>query len=403
MLLKAENMFLKCIAPYLVLLLIGLQGCQTQPVRNPVPEDLQEDVKVLGSEDYRVWAHSPEESLKKVMLMSHQQQKASGLWYDKNGKLQGIHFLAISGGGDKGAFTAGLLNGWTESGTRPEFLMVTGISTGALIAPFAFLGPDYDATLRELYTSYSTNDLAQQRSVLSLLVSDAVMDVTNFKEVLANYVDEKLLQAVAREHNRGRILLIGTTNLDADLPVFWNMGAIASSGHPDSLELFRKIMIASASIPLVFPPVYIEVEANGQVYDEIHVDGGAASQVFLYPVRFTFKKYYEEEGVRRKRHAYIIRNAELFPKWEVVQPGIFSIGGRSLSMLIKTQGLGDIYRIYWTMERDGVDFNFAYIPPEFKEESSEMFDKEYMTKLYNYGYEKAKHGYPWLKEPPTID
>ena len=392
--------------PYLVvlILLVFLQGCQTQPVRNPVPEDLQDDVIVLGSDKFRIWAHDQPKDLEQILLENHKQQIASGLMYDKNGKLKDIHVLAISGGGDKGAFTAGLLAGWTESGTRPEFHMVTGISTGALIAPFAFLGPEYDATLKELYTSYSTSDLAEQRSVLSLLVSDSVMDVTRFKEILARYVDEDLLRAVAREHNRGRILLIGTTNLDADLPVIWNMGAIANSGHPDALQLFRNIMIASASIPLVFPPVYIEVEANGQVYDEIHVDGGTASQVFVYPVRLKLKEVAEREGIsKRKRHAYIIRNAELFPKWQAVEPGIASIGGRSLSMLIKTQGLGDIYRIYWTMQRDGVDFNFAYVPDDFKEEPDEMFDKEYMTKLYNYAYEKAKTGYPWLKEPPAID
>lgn len=391
---------------YLILLamLIFLQGCQTKPVRNPVPEDLQDDVTVLGSDEYRIWAHHSPRDLRKALLKSHQQQIASGLMYDKQGKLKDVHVLAISGGGDKGAFTAGLLAGWSEAGTRPEFQTVTGISTGALIAPFAFLGPEYDATLKELYTSYSTADLAEQRSVLSLLVSDAVMDVTPFKEVLADYVDEDLLRAVAREHNRGRILLIGTTNLDADLPVIWNMGAIADSGHPEALQLFRKIMIASASIPLVFPPVYIEVEANSQVYDEIHVDGGTASQVFVYPVRLKLKEIGEQEGIgKRNRHAYIIRNAEIFPKWQAVKPGITSIGSRSLSMLIKTQGLGDIYRIYWTMQRDGVDFNFAYVPDEFEEEPSEMFDKEYMTKLYNYAYEKAKTGYPWLKEPPAID
>ena len=387
----------------LLAILILLQGCQTKPVRNPVPEDLQDDVTVLGSDKYRIWAHHSPKDLKETLLKSHQQQIASGLMYDKQGKLKDIHVLAISGGGDKGAFAAGLLAGWTESGTRPEFQTVTGISTGALIAPFAFLGPEYDGTLKELYTSYSTSDLAEQRSVLSLLVSDAVMDVSSFKEILADYVDEELLRAVAREYNRGRILLIGTTNLDADLPVIWNMGAIADSGHPEALQLFRKIMIASASIPLVFPPVYIEVEANGQVYDEIHVDGGTASQVFVYPVRLKLKEIGEQEGIgKRKRHAYLIRNAEIFPKWQAVDPGIVSIGGRSLSMLIKTQGLGDIYRIYWTMQRDGIDFNFAYVPDDFKEKPDEMFDKEYMTKLYNYAYEKAKTGYPWLKEPPAI-
>lgn len=388
---------------FFLILFLSLQGCQTKPVRNPVPEDLQDDVTILGSEDYRIWAHHSPRDLKKVMLKSLKQQAASGVMYDKNGKIRDANFLAISGGGDKGSFTAGLLAGWSESGTRPEFLMVTGISTGALIAPFAFLGPDYDKALKVLYTSYSTRDLAEQRSVLSLLVSDSVMDITPFKEMITRYVDEDLLRAVAREHNRGRRLFIGTTNLDADLPVIWDMGEISNSGHPDALQLFRNIMIASASIPLVFPPVYIQVEANGQIYDEIHVDGGTASQVFVYPVRFTFKKYYEQEGIKRKRHAFIIRNAELFPKWKAVEPGIVSIGGRSLSMLIKTQGLGDIYRIYWTMQRDGMDFNFAYVPEDFKEEPTEMFDKKYMNKLYNYGYQKAKQGYPWLKEPPEVD
>ena len=390
---------------YLIVImpLMFLQGCQTAPVRNPVPEDLQDEVTVLGSDQYRVWAHHTPRDLREELLKSHKQQIASGLMYDKQGKIKDVHLLAISGGGDKGAFTAGLLAGWTEAGTRPEFLVVTGISTGALIAPFAFLGPDHDDTLRELYTTVSTKDLAVQRSWFSVLSSDSVMDVTPFKEMLAKYVDEELLRAVAREHKRGRLLLIGTTNLDADLPVIWNMGAIANSGHPDALQLFRKIMIASASIPLVFPPVYIEVETNGQVYDEIHVDGGTASQVFIYPVRLKLKEIADQEGIKRKRHAYIIRNAYFFPKWEAVKPGIVSIGGRSLSMLIKTQGLGDIYRIYWTMQRDGVDFNFAYIPDDFKAEPKEMFDKAYMTKLYNYGYEKAKIGYPWLKEPPTID
>jgi len=386
-----------------VILLIFLQGCQTKPVRNPVPEDQQDDVTVLGSEEYRIWAHHPPRDLKKVLIKSHKQQVAGGMMYDKSGKLLDANFLAISGGGDNGAFTAGLLAGWTEAGTRPEFMVVTGISTGALIAPFAFLGPDYDDTLRELYTTVSTKDIAEQRSVLSLLVSDSVMDVTRFKELLARYVDEDLLRAIAREHNRGRRLFIGTTNLDADLPVIWNMGEIADSNHPEAVQLFRKIMIASASIPLIFPPVYIQVEANGQVYDEIHVDGGTTSQVFIYPVRFKFKEYYEQEGIKRRRYAYIIRNAELSPKWKAVEPGIASIGGRSLSMLIKAQGLGDIYRIYWTMERDGLDFNFAYIPDDFKEKSNELFDKKYMTKLYKYGYQKAKQGYPWLKKPPEVD
>ncbi len=177
--------------------MISVQGCQTKPVRNPVPESLQDDVTVLGSDEYRIWAHDQPKDLEQILLKNHKQQIASGMMYDRNGKLRDINLLAISGGGDKGAFTAGLLAGWTEAGTRPEFLMVTGISTGALIAPFAFLGPEYDDTLRELYTKFSTRDLAEQRSVLSLLVSDSVMDVTRFKSMLSKYVDTALMRAVA--------------------------------------------------------------------------------------------------------------------------------------------------------------------------------------------------------------
>jgi predicted patatin/cPLA2 family phospholipase len=390
---------------YLValLLLISLQGCSTKPVRNPVPEEQQSNVTALGSEDYRIWAHHPPRNLKKIMLTSLEQQKASGLLYDESGKLLDANFLAISGGGDKGAFSAGLLAGWSETGTRPEFIFVTGISTGALIAPFAFLGSDYDHVLRELYTNVSTSDIARKKSWVAMLGSDAAMDVSGLEEMLARYVDEELLRAIAREHNRGRRLLIGTTNLDADLPVIWSMGKIANSDHPNALKVFRQVMIASASVPLIFPPVYIEVEADGRVYDEMHVDGGTTSQVFVYPVRFKFKDYYEEEGINRQRHAYVIRNAQYLPKWQAVKPSMLSIGNRSLSMLIKTQGLGDVYRIYLTMQRDDLDFNLAYILDDFKEEPGEMFDKEYMTKLYYYGYNKAIRGYPWLKEPPAVD
>ena len=386
-----------------VFLLIVLQGCSTSMVRTPVPEDLQGDVTVLGSNDFRTWAYVQVRDIEKDLLESHEQQIAGGMMYDKNGKMRDGNALAISGGGNNGAFTAGLLAGWSETGTRPEFHAVTGISTGGLIAPFAFLGSDYDPILRELYTSVSTEDIAEERPWLSLLSSDSFMEVTGLNDIVAKYVDQALLHAVAREHNRGRRLLIGTTNLDAGLPVIWNMGEIAKSDHPDALSLFRNIMIASASIPLLFPPVYIQVEANGRVYDEMHVDGGATSQVFVYPVRFDFKKIYEREKIERKRYIYIVRNAQLLPKWEAVDPGMVSIGGRSLLTLIKVQGMGDIYRIYWTLQRDQMDFNFAYISDDFKEESNEMFDKDYMTKLYNYGYEKAKHGYPWLKKPPIVD
>ena len=193
-------------------------------------------------------------------------------------------YLAVSGGGANGAYGVGILLGWTAAGTRPEFALVTGISTGALIAPFAFLGPEYDARLKEAYTSMTTKDIAKPRSALGTLNSDAATDTAPLKAHIARYVDQEVIDAIAREFRRGRRLFIGTTNLDAIRPVFWNIGYIAVSGRPDAGDLIRTILLASASIPAVFPPQYIPVEAGGKRYDEIHVDGGAVAQAFLYPL-----------------------------------------------------------------------------------------------------------------------
>ena len=175
-----------------------------------------------------------------------------------------MNYLAVSGGGDNGAFGAGLMNGWTETGTRPEFKMVTGVSTGALIAPFAFLGPDYDAALREVYTTMTPEKVYRARGLSAALFDDAMADTTPLAEMIAKYADQKMFDAIAREYQKGRLLLIGTTDLDAQRPVIWNIGAIAASGHPEALELFRKILRASAAIPGAFQPVLIDVEIDGQ-------------------------------------------------------------------------------------------------------------------------------------------
>jgi predicted acylesterase/phospholipase RssA len=182
-------------------------------------------------------------------------------------RLPPVSYLAVSGGGDNGAFGAGLINGWTETGTRPEFKMVTGVSTGALTAPFAFLGPDYDATLREVYTTMTPEKVYRaRRFVVAALFDDAMADTSPLAEVIARYADQKLFDAIAREYQKGRMLMIGTTDLDAQRPVIWNIGALAASGHPGALELFRKILRASAAIPGAFPPVLVDVELDGKKY-----------------------------------------------------------------------------------------------------------------------------------------
>lgn len=193
---------------------------------------------------------------------------------------------------------------------------------------------------------------------------------------------------------------MATTNLDAKRPVIWNIGLIAASGHPDASALVHNAILASASIPAVFPPVLIKVEADGRQYDEIHVDGGTASQVFLYPASLDWKRVLEKLEVQGKPEVYVVRNSFLKPEWETVQPSILPIASVSIDSLIRTQGIGDMYRIYLDCQRDGIDFNLAYIPEEFDAKPTEDFDPVYMGTLFDFAYARAKDGYPWSDAPP---
>jgi len=305
------------------------------------------------------------------------------------------NFLAISGGGDNGAYGAGFLNGWTASGTRPEFKVVTGISTGALIAPFAFLGPKYDHVLREVYTNTSQKDIFKKRGLIKALFGESMADTAPLAKVIESYVTRQFLDEVAAEYAKGRILLVGTTNLDSLEPVIWNMGAIAASKDPRAVRLFRRLLLASASIPGAFPPVMIDQTINGQHYQEMHVDGGTMTQVFLYPPSINVA------GMpSRKRVLYVIRNARLDPDWASTDRRTMTIAARAIESLTMTQGVGDLYRIYSTTERDGIDFNLTYIPPTFNAPRKEQFDTQYMRALYDVGFEAAKAGYSWQKYPP---
>jgi predicted acylesterase/phospholipase RssA len=181
------------------------------------------------------------------------------------------------------------------------------------------------------------------------------------------------------------------------------MTMIASSRDPRALELFRAVMVTSAAIPGAFPPTMIDVEVDGKPYQEMHVDGGAMAQVFLYPPSIRTAAASRKAGrVQREREAYIIRNSRLDPEWAEVERWTMSISGRAITSLITTQGIGDLYRIYATSQRDGVDFNLAYIPETFNEPHPHEFDTAFMRKLYDFAYTRAVNGYPWQKTPPGL-
>ena len=393
----------------LIGLLLLMAGCGTAKARNPVPAAYQDEAQVAGLPGVRGFGDSPSEALFQSAVASVRQELAA-----QPGKPAGVFatptvdLLALSGGGADGAFGAGLLCGWTEHGDRPRFKLVTGISTGSLIAPFAFLGPEYDAKLKEVYTTISTKDIYVMRSFMKMLRSDSLADTWPMARLAASKVDAKMLADIAAEHKKGRRLFFGTTNLDAQRIVIWDMGAIAASSHPDAPALFRKIMLASAAIPVMFPPLYLDVEAGGRRYDELHVDGGAVAEVITYEYTFNPRAVAQEarKGMRdlkaRSMRLFIVRNSKLKPEWGITQAGLKGITERALNTIIKYQGVGDLYRIYTTSKVDGVDFNLAAIPGDFDVPRQEEFDNNYMNQLFNRGYDLGRRGYPWMKHPPKL-
>jgi len=377
-----------------------LLGCSTPDRLPAVPKDQQTAAVVAGMEGVRYWQRQDLAMMREDGLGAFRREVAMLAAQGHEGPLPPASYLAISGGGEDGAFGAGLLVGWTETGTRPEFKLVTGISTGALSAPFAFLGSAYDDQLKAVYTDISANDVLKKRNLLAAVFDDALADNAPLRQLIARHLTQEMLEEIAAEYQKGRILLIGTTNLDARRPVIWNISKIAASGNPGALDLVHDILVASAAIPGAFPPTMIDVQVDGQTYQEMHVDGGASAQVFVYPPALNVADISKQEHLTRERRAYIIRNARLDPDWANTKRVTMDIAGRAVSSLIQNQGVGDLFRIFATTERDGVDFNLAYIPATFDVPLNEPFDQHYMRELFKLGYDLGRSGYPWEKSPP---
>lgn len=368
-----------------------LSGCGIK--RNALPADAEGKVVVMDFDAIRFYGDTSPDNLKSSMAQ----------WYERYSKTphgEKITMLSLSGGGANGAFGAGFLVGWTSTMTRPQFDMVTGVSTGALFAPFAFLGPEYDAVIKLLYTSYSTDMLIERRSIGYALSGDSIYSTRLMRQVMQNFYSDRIIDAIAREYRKGRILLIGTTNLDEMRPVYWDIGAIAQYGTEEAYQLVRDVILASAAIPVAFPPVYIKVRNNGYEYDEMHVDGGVTNQVFSYPPSIRLRDELRKMGEKRNVSLYVIRNDALRSKRTVVEPRIADIATRSLMGLIRNQGIGDLYRIYYTAKRDGISFHLAVIPPDVNQKTDELFSPEYMKKLFDIGRSKAMGDNPWLEELP---
>jgi predicted patatin/cPLA2 family phospholipase len=379
---------------------IALGACGASlETRNPVPEQLVTSASLAGYPPIRFWGDDGA-SISSGALALQAKQVASAEKLEPSADARQRRFLVLSGGGSNGAFGAGVLIGWTANGGRPKFDIVTGISTGSLIAPFAFLGPSYDDELRQIFTGISGKDVYRKKGVLSIIGSESAADNTPLRNMVERYVTDGLIADVANEYAKGRRLLIGTTNIDAERPVVWDMGAIAASRDPGKKALFRDILIASASIPGIFPPIRLKVVADGITYDELHVDGGTSNQAFLMPANFSARDIDRKRQTKLHRTLYIVRNGKVAPEWSAVKPRLASIAGKSVSSLIKTQGIGDLYRMYVTSKRDGIDYNAVWVPADFTMKEKEPFDPTYMRALFNLGFTMGQNGIAWAKSPP---
>jgi len=377
---------------FLVAVACFLSGCGT--VRHAVPANLETAAIIPGMREVRAFGDTPDKAFIKDLNESFKQESPNEY---RKGATTVYPLLLISGGGANGAYGAGLLNGWSESGTRPRFKAVTGISTGALIAPYAFLGSDYDGQIKELYTTMSTKNVASKKGPLAPLISDSLESTRPLARLIKKHFTRDILKKIAEEHNNGRRLYVGTTNLDAQRLCVWNMGKIAQVGDDEAVKLFHKVLLASSAIPIAFPPVFFEVEADGKKYDEMHVDGGTVTQVFsLYGI-------FQGTHRNKKVETYLIWNGFVSPRRESVKDSLSSIANRSMDTLANYQGLGDIFRLYVLSGEREHDFHLAYIPADFKSKSTQMFDPVEMTKLFDLGYEKAMAGTAWQKKPPLFE
>jgi hypothetical protein len=305
--------------------------------------------------------------------------------------------LIIGGGVSNSAYGLGLLKGWLKEGSRPAFKIVTGYSSGSILAVATFSGKDYEERLADLFTSISTKDVVKQRSSFALLFGDSVVSSVPLAKKIDDLVDENLMVRIAQEHRKGRRLYVGTTDFDAQGFVIWDMGALASIGGPDSLKMFRKIILASCSFPAMLPPVYFQVEAGGRRYDEMHVDGGVMGGVFY------IHQLMEGGGFKEFRtRLYILNLCYMSPHSKQVEDNLVAITSRLIESNGASKMIGDTYRLYAFAKEKGWDYNLAYIPEDFKPYQKEMFDRQEMQRLFKRGYDDAVVGYKWHKAPPGL-
>ncbi len=382
-----------------------ISACAKELFRTPVPAELEEVVEVVGMSNVRVWGDSFDPGWQADVVQSIRDEPEGLFPRGPNGEFQ-YSGLSLSGGGDHGAFGAGFLKGWSASGKRPVFKVVTGISTGALIAPFALLGSEFDDTLEEVYTQVTADDIYRKQSILGAYWRESLADNQPLRNMVEEYITDEIIDAIGVAHNNGQRLLIGTTNFDAQRAVIWSMGAVANSRHPDVYDMFRQIIVASAAIPILFPPSFIEVEAEGEIYDEMHVDGGTMGQMVFFGSTIDWKSALRDASGELEpvdnSVLYIIIDGEIDHHYDVVPRRLAPIANRTIKTMIKVSTLSSLYKMFLHAEINGYDFRYVSLPEAYKPLEDTPYDPEEMRRMFRIGHKMGSEGDSWLSKPPEF-
>ena len=386
-----------------------MAGCVT-PRQNPPPEGETYSVP-WGAVEIEI-KDAGKSNIISEEALEYVSERMSTFAIEHPGEKIPYRILALSGGGSRGAYGAGVLSGWSETGDRPEFDVVTGISTGALMATAAYLGSEYDGLLKA-FTEVSNDEIYTSNGLTAWVSKESLYDTTPLRNMLARLIDEKVLKAVSDEYHKGRNLFIGTTNLDANMFTIWDMGKIASSDNPEKLRLYRDVIMASAAFPVAFPPVYIDVEtSDGEHYQQMHIDGGARETVFVYDFVGEWEEVLDTMGLTIDEHVdlqvYLLYNGLIFDdgSYEVVNSSIASISLASIGSLMRKNVVTSVYSVWAFTLASGGTMNLSYIPSNYRPLFGVLeFDQEKMGKLYDFGYQQSLSNTSWLVQypPETLD
>jgi hypothetical protein len=386
-----------------LLLVFVLSACTVIPRPTPPPvgkpvKQAWGSVPILSADDVAVTSLS--ESLISALRMKFETARAE----NSTGKIP-YRALALSGGGSRGAYGVGVMSGWTVRGDRPQFDVVTGISTGALMATHVFLGPDFDENLK-IFMHLTNDDVYKKRSLLEIFRAGAAYDTSPLRETLSSIITAEILDLVAAEHRAGRRLFVGSTNLDANLFTIWDLGAIAGSGRPDRLQRYIDAIMASSAFPIAFEPIYIEVEGEDGPYTQMHADGGIRETAFYFDFIEEFYAAAEAAGLTKgdfKQELYLLINGQVTHSRSVVYDPVNSrlkdTVAATIESLMHRVTRGSVFRMWVLAMIDGSDFHASYVPADFEFNTHTLqFDPEEETALFELGYRQSIERTAWVTQ-----